>query len=67
MITPTEHEFALKLLDDTRDGVMRMLNGACLGSHTNRGLEQKSPKLQRLDLRSWSDCCAPYCFPLRLI
>lgn len=36
MITPTEHEFALKLLDDTRDGVMRMLNGACLGSHTNR-------------------------------
>jgi uncharacterized damage-inducible protein DinB len=27
MITPAEREFALKLLDDTRDGVMRMLDG----------------------------------------
>jgi DinB superfamily len=27
MITPAEREFALKLLDDTRDGVLRMLDG----------------------------------------
>jgi DinB superfamily len=27
MITPAEREFALKLLDDTRDSVMRMLDG----------------------------------------
>ena len=27
MVTPAEREFSLKLLDDTRDGVMRMLDG----------------------------------------